>query len=835
MRVIRTIIANVSQKHSQGTIVNEFDSSTPQAVSRSSTVKALTRPALGAAAVAGLAGLCAPQTALAQNGPIATASAANTAVAVSQVDVVGVQARDPVSAKFTSPLADTPQTITVVTARTMQAQNLFSLRDVLTTVPGITFGAGEGGGGYGDSITLRGYSANSDITLDGVRDSAQYSRSDNFNIEQVEVINGASTVYNGAGSVGGVINMVSKTPGRRDQAMVTAGAGADKYGRVTLDANKALTDTIAVRLNVLLHRNDVPGRDVEQYKRWGVAPSIAFGLGTPTQFTATWLHQEDENTPQYGLPFYNGRGVPGVKRSIYYGYRNLDTQETNVDIFTGFLDHQFSDTLSVRSLARWQTVSQYAVVDPPQGTYCLANGQQPTGTSQTPTATNLTGYIPCATPSLYTPSGPRGNVRDSRNTTLYSQTDLNWKFATGGIGHTMVVGAAFLSEDFRLDTGNLLRNPNGATPNPIIPLMNIYAPDNVWRGPVNYIRASIQEGERKTQAFYLFDTIKLGEQFEITGGLRYENNEGANRTDAYAVAPPTTGAVTPGPTFRVTNHLLSYRIGAVYKPHPEWNLYVSMGNSKTPSQTAVNGGCTADTCNVAPEEGKNYEAGFKWEARNGLLSLTGAVFRNERTNYRVPSGDPILTVQLLNGSSRVDGIALGAAGKISEKISVFANYTYLKSKVLQGASDFSARGGFNGTDADFIEGDPLVQLPDHSFSVMATYEITSRFQLGYSVTYQGETYLTQHAGIGRTAAVAATATTPAIPAVFAGRTTIPLIKSQDYSIHRLFVTWRATDRLELRLNVNNLFDKNYYTRIRNNGWATPGDARFGSLTASYRF
>ena len=64
----------------------------------------------------------------------------------------------------------------------MEAQNLLSLRDVLTTLPGITFGAGEGGGGYGDSINLRGFSANNDITIDGVRDSAQYSRTDPFNL-----------------------------------------------------------------------------------------------------------------------------------------------------------------------------------------------------------------------------------------------------------------------------------------------------------------------------------------------------------------------------------------------------------------------------------------------------------------------------------------------------------------------------------------------------------------------------------------------------------------------------------------------------------------------------
>ncbi|MEC7933007.1 MAG: TonB-dependent receptor plug domain-containing protein, partial [Pseudomonadota bacterium] len=104
------------------------------------------------------------------------------------------------SPKYVRPLLDMPQTITVIGNQTIQKQNLLTLRDVLSTIPGITFGAGEGGGGYGDNINLRGQSANTDISIDGVRDSAQYSRTDPFNIEQIEVTNGANSVYGGSGA-----------------------------------------------------------------------------------------------------------------------------------------------------------------------------------------------------------------------------------------------------------------------------------------------------------------------------------------------------------------------------------------------------------------------------------------------------------------------------------------------------------------------------------------------------------------------------------------------------------------------------------------------------------
>jgi catecholate siderophore receptor len=788
------------------------------------------KPALNGAVVAGLAGLMlAPTGALAagkaEAAETATASAAVTAAGGTEVTGIDVRAgrlNEPESPKYTSRLIDTPQTVTIVSKATIEAQNLMTLRDVLSTVPGITFGAGEGGGGYGDSINLRGYSANSDITVDGVRDSAQYTRSDPFNLEQIEVVNGANSVYSGAGSVGGTINLATKTPGLRDETTISAGAGADDYGRVTVDSNKRVSDSVAIRLNAMGHRNDVPGRDVEQFKRWGIAPSVAFGLNTDTKVTLAWYHQEDDNIPQYGVPYYNGRPVPGVKSSNYYGYRNIDTQQIEVDTLTAILDHRFTDNFRVRNLSRYQAVSQYSAVDPPQGAFCLANGLQPVGWSQTTAATNLTGYQPCTNPGYYQPSGPRGNVRDTRNTLLYNQTDFTVGFSTGPVSHNLVAGAAFSDESFRLDTGNLLRNPGGATPNPVLPPMSIANPDNVYRGPINYVRGSIARGERRNQAVYVFDTIKFGPQFELNGGVRYEHTDGLNRTDAYAA----TGVVTPGAGFQNDADLFSFRVGGVYKPQPNMSLYVAYGNSKTPSQTQVNGACSAATCNVDPEEAVSYEAGFKWDVYGGMLSLTAAVFRNERTNYKVASGDPTLPDQVLDGSSRVDGVALGASGRITDKWSVFANYTYLKSKVLQGASRFTAGGGVTGTEADFTKGDPIANVPDHAFSLWTTYDLPANFQVGYGVTYSGKSYLSQHGGIS---------VGGSNPARFAGRTTIPLVQTQDYWVHRLMVTYRVNRQLDLRLNVNNLFDKTYYIRGRNNGWATPGEGRVATLTANYRF
>lgn len=297
---------------------------------------------------------------------------------VEGVEVHGQRIQKASSSKYTANLRDTPQTITVIDRNTIDGQNLLSLTDILSTLPGITFGAGEGGGGFGDKINLRGFDASSDITVDGVRDSGLYSRTDPFNLESVEVINGANSVYSGAGSVGGTINLVTKNAGLNEFHKASIAAGTDSYARVTADSNFVIGESSALRLNIMGHQNDVPGRDVETNERWGAAASLAFGLGGDTTWSLNYLHQEDQNTPQYGLPFFNGDGLPGVDRGNYYGYSNIDKQDIELDSLTSIIEHSFNDKFKIRNLTRWQQVDQFSLVDAVQGTWCLANNRTPT-------------------------------------------------------------------------------------------------------------------------------------------------------------------------------------------------------------------------------------------------------------------------------------------------------------------------------------------------------------------------------------------------------------------------------------------------------------------------
>lgn len=755
------------------------------------------------------------------------------------------------SPKATSAIIDTPQTITVISDQTLRKQNLQTLRDALQTIPGITFGAGEGGGGYGDSINLRGYSANNDITIDGVRDSAQYSRTDPFNLQQIEVYNGANSVFNGAGSVGGTINLVTKEPRAEDLTIIQGGVGTDDYWRGAVDANKRVTDTIAVRLNGAYHRNDVPGRDVERYKRWGIAPSVTIGIDTPTSLTLAYVHQEDRNTPVYGVPYYQNAlydgELPGVDRSDYFGIRNLDRQDTNVDRFTATFRHRVNDQLSVRNLTRWQRVGQYSVTSAPQGTFCLAaTARTPTGGACTASLTNVVdaaGVFRTAAnalsvtvqPGFFQPNGPRGLVRDQENQLLYNQTDIRLETGTkGGIRNVANIGMSGTIEDYTITNASLPRSVLGQAV--VQPQISISNPNTDYSGPVNFTVTGQSKSETRNLAVYAFDTLELGRYFELNGGVRWEVQDATFRGLPLTVVPPGSTQLTAAAQLPQTSHerLFSYRVGAVFHPVQNVSIYGGYGNSKTPSSATVRLGCGTPTasptgvfepCDVAPETAKNYEAGVKAGLFNRRLELTAAVFRNERTNFRVASNDPALpaATQVLDGRARVDGIAVGASGTIGKNWTIFANYTYLDGEVLQSVSDACIANPGNGTATnnpcansgalpDPQRGTAFVQTPKHSGSLFTTYKLPFGLEVGYGLTYQGS--------------FALNAPTLAAPIQY---------RSDDYLTHRAYLAYSFANGLTAQVNVQNFTDEKYFTGIRNNGWATPGDRRSAVLSLFYSF
>jgi catecholate siderophore receptor len=183
------------------------------------------------------------------------------------------------SPKFTETLTETPQTISVIPQQVLQDQGTTTLRDALRNVAGISLAAGEGGA-QGDNLTIRGFTARNDIFLDGMRDFGSYYR-DSFNYEDLDVLQGPTSVTFGRGSTGGVVNQETKVPLGRPSISGSLVFGSDATKRITADINEPIGQQTAFRFNLMGNDAGVAGRDIAANRRFGVAPSIAFGLGTP--------------------------------------------------------------------------------------------------------------------------------------------------------------------------------------------------------------------------------------------------------------------------------------------------------------------------------------------------------------------------------------------------------------------------------------------------------------------------------------------------------------------------------------------------------------------------
>jgi catecholate siderophore receptor len=594
------------------------------------------------------------------------------------------------SPKLPQPLRDVPQTVNVITSAVMAEQGATTLREVLRNVPGITFQAGEGGVPAGDQLTIRGFSARTDIFVDGVRDFGGYTR-DSFNLEQVEVIKGPSSGVSGRGSTGGSINQVSKMPGLAPSYEVTLGGGNGDYLRSTLDVNQpieALPGT-AVRLNAMWTDTGVPGRDLVESERWGIAPSVAFGLGSPTRATLSYFHLGQDNLPEYGIPWVpvnthpdlaaHSGGRPPVDQSNFYGLTTRDYEQTATDLGTVQVDRDFGAAVTLRNITRAGVTDRDSAITAPR--FASVN-----------TSTLLNRQL---------------QSRDMKDGIVANQTTVNARTRTGSLDHSIVAGAEFTRET----SENFLRA------GPAAPQADLYNPDAFapYAGPIARTGA-VNDATATSASAFLFDTVNLGARWELTGGLRWD------RFDAETASTAASGAVT---RFERSDEAVSWRGGVVYKPRPNGSIYAGYSTAFNPSAEGLT--LNAATAVLGPETTENLEAGTKWDVFRERLSLVASFFRAVKNNARTPgisAGDP---PTVLEGEQRVSGIELGASGRVGDRLTLMAGYSAMTSGIAA-----------SNTPAEIDNA--LALVPEQTFNIWATYEFPWRLTLGGGAQYMDSVY-----------------------------------------------------------------------------------------------
>lgn len=603
---------------------------------------------------------------------------------VEQVTIKGV--RSLLDDKLPGDQLDTPQSLTVVTDKLMTEQGNTRLEDALKNVPGITLNSGEGAA-RGDTVNLRGFSAFNDFFLDGIRDAAVYTR-DSFNLQSVEVVKGPSATLFGRGSTGGAINQVSKAPFLEPVDVVTANLGTNDLYRMTADINQPISDTSAVRVNLMGESSQGADRDFVRNRRWGFAPSASFGIGTPDTLTLAYLHQQENNVPDTGIPFLDGRPAP-VPRDSYYGLSS-NSVTTHDDIATARYTHDFSPDLMVADTLRYAHYEFGWIADMPN-----FGGNVPSPT--TPLEDILVGRDQPAS------TGVQSNLTE--------QLDLTGHFETGFIKHTVTAGFEWARQTLDL---NRLNNPFNSNNNwvPETPLLN---PNPYETEPVEGV-SSEQDTVAHSTSFYVTDTLSLGRYFDLIAGGRYDRFSAD-----YNQLTVASGARL---LLDHTDRLGSPRAALIFKPTPLQTYYVSFGTSFDPSAEALS--LTTKTANLGPVKGKTYEVGTKDNLLDGQLLVTGAIFHTVVDNAQ--TNDPENPTQtVLNGDQRVNGFETSVSGYLTKHLEIFAGYTYLDGKTLS-----------SGIPADV--GQPLQNVAKNALNLWTEYEFTDQWEAGFGGNWLDKRY-----------------------------------------------------------------------------------------------
>ena len=706
------------------------------------------------------------------------------------------------SPKVTEPLINIPQTVTVVPEVVLQQQAARTLIDALRNSSGITMQLGENGNtSAGDTFSIRGSSAQSNIFVDGIRDLGAITR-DTFNTEQVEITKGAVGADNGRGAISGYVNMVSKQAQLDEFRDATAGISSAGNYRATADINTTLSDDAAVRVNIMWQDGGVPGRDYVEDNRWGVAPAFAYGLGAPTRLFVFTQHVRANNVPDGGIPsigyagFYNaslsGSAATKVDTDNFYG-RYDDFEKIKSDMATMRVEHDFSADLKFVNSTRYGSSSMDRVM----------------------TGINALGVSSATDPDTWTVARTRQTTYQV-NDILTNQSNLRLSLKNDTVQHEITGGLEFIREGQSSmgwnGYGTLPGYLNGGTAINL-PNASLYQPDAHFSyGYYAPFRTGADsDGESTTYAGYVFDTLKFGEQWLVNAGIRYEHY----RTSYTGVSINNTTGVASLSDVAKHGELLSWKTGAVFKPLANGSIYLSFSNTLTPpgsSNFTLSSESTSNVNNVSldPQEAVNSEVGTKWELLNDRLSLSAALYRTDNKNQLVQL-DSTTNEYAQYGKRRVQGLELGLVGKITDAWQVIAGAAWSDNEEIEGAV---VTGTSSGTQD--IAGSTARWAPEYSANFWTTYAFM-RWNAGLGMTYMGEQRLVTRTDIDIS--------------------TIPGLKGiPGYTVFDGMLGYALGSSVNLQLNACNLLNKSYISSLNNSGSRVRLDTpRYIQLNFSLKF
>jgi catecholate siderophore receptor len=490
--------------------------------------------------------------------------------------------------------------------------------------------------------------------------------------------------------------------------------------------------------------------------------------------TLSLLIQRNRDIPDYGFPFVTTNGAGTVRKPVdapanrYYGYTG-DKFDQSVNIAIATVRQKITPNLTLRNQTQY-------------GQYTTDASPSPLGA-----VTRTGGGTPSQNDPLSLLNAPRQDRdRHLNDKSLFNQTDLIAKIQSGSVLHTLTTGLEIGRDEYHED-----RYAWDPTNVPI----NLGDPVNGTRQGTRALSRTV-ETTADTLATYINDQIDLTKQWKLVGGLRWDRYAVSSTLQKYALPAgfpaDTTAAVAPK-----TDTMWSHRTGVIYQPSDTQSYYISYGTSFNPSAETVSQ--SAKTAALAPEKNRSFEVGAKLDFMEGNLSFNTALFRVEKTNAR--STDQLTGTTNLDGNIRVQGIELGAVGRITPAWQVLAGYTLLDGKILK-SSDAPTTGADAGMRA---EGKTYPNTPRHSASLWSTYSFPGNWEAGGGVIYSSKRYVNNY----ETALV------------------------DGYTRYDATLAYKQKT-YDIRLNLQNLTNEKYF-ETASGGRATPVKGRSAIATVTYRF
>ncbi len=705
-------------------------------------------------------------------------------VTVSGVKEKGLRGNGLSVSRLPSDVRDLPQSVTVIDRTVMDAQGVTTLASALRNVPGLTIGGAEGGQ-IGTNINLNGFSARTDVFLDGARDRGQYYR-DTFALDAVEVLMGPSSMLFGRGSTGGIINQVTKRPTLKAEAEAQMSASSNGLNRALLDVNRPLSDTSAFRVALMAQDGNASNRDQTHMKDYGIAPSLRFGIGEPTSITLSALLQHNNDQVDYGVPNLNGAPA-AADRKRAYGF-NDDRTISDIAALNVVVEHKLSANSRLRNQTQFNRVTTDAVETAPQNIGTIAaNGAYVALTTGT-TASPLPASSALPLGQLWVRQ--QSHDRVIRDDSVFNVTEYNADFAVGTTKHALLAGLELGQDTY--NNQNSYRNGtcNGVALNPVggtsgyatcTPLLSPAGGNSPVTAPSAL--GNLATGSAHSVAVFVNDTLELNPQFKLVGGLRYDSFSAS-------IGNSIASATVPASTSQTVTYA-SVRTGGIWQPTQQQSYYLSYSTSFNPSlEQLVN--TTGGTQPLPPQENRAYELGGKWDVNSGKLSLSAAAF--QITQYNARSSDASGTYTA-TGTVQVKGARAGIAGHVTEQWQLFGGYTHLDATIIDGIAPGTA-------------GMTPANTPKDSASLWSSYAVTPQWEIGAGVTTSS--------------------------ARFANNT--DLVSVGSYTRWDAMLAYHQR-KYDIRLNVFNLFNTDYFDALipSDGGRAVPGLGRAASVSLAYRF